>query len=217
VLGLMAGTKEGWGLAVVSGTGCNCWGWDQGRKNIGRVTGMGIMAGEAAGSTELVFRAMQRISQAWVQRGQKTSLSRVLAGYVGASDIEDLVEGYTTYRYHIDGGAAPLIFKAAVDGDEVAKELVEWAGCELGELAKAVIRQLKFEDQAFDVVLVGSMFEAGVILVEPMRETILELAPEANLVRLEAPPVLGAVLLGMESGGLNLKPAVRGRLISSSG
>ncbi len=29
ILGLLAGTTEGWGLAIVSGTGCNCWGWDR--------------------------------------------------------------------------------------------------------------------------------------------------------------------------------------------
>lgn len=217
VVGLLAGTKEGWGLAVVSGSGCNCWGWDRGRRNIGRVTGMGILAGEAAGSTELVFRAMQRISQTWAHRGSKTNLSGVIAGYVGASDIEDLVEGYTTYRYKVDGRAAPLIFEAARDGDEVALELVEWAGCELGELAKAVTRQLKFEDEAFEVVLVGSMFEAGEILIEPMRETIIELAPGANLVKLEVPPVVGAVLLGMEAGGITLKPDIRERLSTSFG
>ncbi len=29
ILGLVAGAEAGWGVAVVSGTGCNCWGWDQ--------------------------------------------------------------------------------------------------------------------------------------------------------------------------------------------
>ena len=38
VIGLMAGAKEGWGVAVVAGTSCNCWGWDRERR-IGRMTG----------------------------------------------------------------------------------------------------------------------------------------------------------------------------------
>jgi N-acetylglucosamine kinase-like BadF-type ATPase len=215
VLGIVAGTQEGWGLAIVSGTGCNCWGWDRDRRKIGRVTGMGIMAGEAAGSTELIFRAMQLVSRAWTQRGSQTNLSQLLMEYVGATGIDDLVEGYTTYRYQVDGKAAPLIFQAAEAGDDVAMGLVRWAGSELGELAKAVIRQLHLPDEDFDVVLVGSMFEAGQILVEPIQETIFNLAPGARLVRLEMPPVVGAVLLGMEAGGLEINPDIREKLKQS--
>ncbi|MRR31244.1 hypothetical protein EG834_13180, partial [bacterium] len=41
-LGLLAGTNRGWGIAVVAGTGCNCWGWTEGRQKIGQVTGAGM-------------------------------------------------------------------------------------------------------------------------------------------------------------------------------
>jgi hypothetical protein len=41
----------------------------------------------------------------------------------------------------------------------------QWAGSELGELAKPVIRQLTFQSLKFDVVLVGSMFEGGQLLI----------------------------------------------------
>lgn len=215
VLGLMAGAGQGWGLAVVSGTGCNCWGWDKDRNKIGRVTGMGEMAGEAAGSSELVYRAMQLVAQAWTQRGPQTELSRAFVDYAGAKDIEDLLVGYTTNRYQVDGGASRLIFQTAQSGDEVAAKLVHWAGCELGELASAVIRQLNFQSQEFEVVMVGSMFEAGASLIDPMRETITELAPGARLVKLDVPPVVGAVLLGMEAGGVKPSAEIRTRLRES--
>jgi hypothetical protein len=65
-----------------------------------------------------------------------------------------------------------------------------------------VIRQLEFEGLDFDVVLIGGMFDGGPLLIEPMRQTILALAPGARLVRLTVPPVIGAVLLGMEQAGL---------------
>jgi N-acetylglucosamine kinase-like BadF-type ATPase len=94
-------------------------------------------------------------------------------------------------------------------GDQVARDLIHWAGCELGEMANAVIRQLKFEDLAFDVVMTGSMFEGGSMLIEPMRTTIHQLAPRAKLVRLTAPPVLGAVVLGMEAANFPVTPSIR--------
>src|SRR6266542_4289302 len=45
VLGLLAGTSEGWGVAIVSGTGCNCRGWDKEHKREGWVTGHGVLMG----------------------------------------------------------------------------------------------------------------------------------------------------------------------------
>jgi N-acetylglucosamine kinase-like BadF-type ATPase len=216
VLGLVAGAEDGWGIAVVSGTGCNCWGWDRDRKNIGRVTGFGDLTGEAAGSTELVYRAMQLVAHAWTKRGQETALTRAFIDYVGAKDIDDLLEGYTTGHYQIDGSAAPQVFQVAEASDLVARQLIHWAGSELGQLAKAVIRQLNFQSQKFDVVLVGSMFEGGPLLVDPMRETIQQLAPKARLVRLSVPPVVGALLLGMQSGGQQPTLEIRKTLTGSS-
>jgi len=97
----------------------------------------------------------------------------------------------------------------AEEGDEVARDLLRWAGTELGEMANAVIRQLEFENLAFDVVMTGSMFEGGAMLIEPMRETIQKLAAKAHLVRLRVPPVMGAVMLGMEAGALPVTPEMR--------
>ena len=76
-------------------------------------------------------------------------------------------------------------------------------------MANAVIRQLDFETLEFDVVMTGSMFDGGRLLIEPMRETIQKLAPGARLVRLRVPPVVGAVMLGMEANDFEITPEIR--------
>jgi hypothetical protein len=53
------------------------------------------------------------------------------------------------------------------------------------------------------------------MLITPMRETIQKLAPKARLVRLNAPPVLGAVMLGMEASGLAVTPSIRKTLMDT--
>lgn len=214
---LVAGSEGGWGVSVVSGTGCNCRGWDRQHKRQGRVTGFGSLAGEAAGATELIYRAMQLIAFAWTKRGPATTLSDVFVSAAGARDVEDLLEGYTTGRYRIPGEAAPVIFQHAEEGDAVAVGLIEWAGVELGEMACAVIRQLELESLAFDVVLAGGMFEGGPRLIEPMRRTIHKTAPKARLARLTVPSVAGAVLLAMMEAGLEPDAAVRDVLADSLG
>jgi N-acetylglucosamine kinase-like BadF-type ATPase len=209
VPGLVAGSEEGWGVVVVSGTGSNCRGWDREHKREGRVTGHGVLMGEGAGGTELIHRAMQLVGYAWSKRGPATALADALVQHVGAKDLEDLMRGYTTNEYQVSAEAAPIVFRVAAAGDTVAQELVYWAGSELGEMANAVIRQLEFENLAFDVVMTGSMFEGGPMLIDPMRETIHKLAPKARLVRLKVPPVIGAVILGMEATHVTATTSVR--------
>src|SRR5215211_4800485 len=159
VPGLIAGAEEGWGVVVVSGTGSNCRGWDREHKREGRVTGHGVMMGEGAGGSELMHRCMQIIGHSWTKRLPETALADAIIEYIGAKDLEDLLRGYTMEEYAVGADAAPLVFRVAEEGDEVARDLIRWAGIELGEMANAVIRQLEFENLVFDVVMTGSMFE----------------------------------------------------------
>jgi N-acetylglucosamine kinase-like BadF-type ATPase len=191
-VGLLAGASEGWGVAVVAGTSNNCRGRDrQGRE--GRVTGCGTWFGEGGG-------AATRLSQAFIE-------------LVGAADLADLLEGLYMGRYELSASAAPLVFQVAAGGDQVAQELIHWAGTELGSLAVGVIRQLGFEALDPEVVLVGSLYDGSPALIEAMRATIHAVAPGARLVRLTAPPVVGGVVLGMEQVGL-ATAALRQRLIT---
>lgn len=202
LLGLLVGASEGWGVAVVSGTGCNCWGWDKGRQRLGQMTGGGLTLGEGAGATELLARTLQMIAHAWTRRGPATQLTPMLLEYTGARDVPELLQGFISGSLTLSARAAPLVFEAARAGDSVAQDVIRWAGSELGEMVKAVVRQLQFETLAFEIVMVGSLFKGGPMLIEPLRETVLGFAPQARFVRLSAPPVVGAVLLGMEQVGL---------------
>jgi N-acetylglucosamine kinase-like BadF-type ATPase len=214
VIGLLAGATEGWGVAVVAGTSNNCRGRDrQGRE--GRVTGNGSHMGEYGGAHEVVERAVHAIAGAWAQRGPTTCLSEAFVELVGAKDVVDLLQGLALDYYQLSAAAAPLVFQLAAAGDQVAHEIVCWAGRELGSLATGVIRQLSFEPLEFEVILVGSMFSGSPVLVEALADTIHAVAPQARLVRLTAPPAVGGVLLGMEQAGI-VGRHVRPRLIETS-
>ena len=205
LVGLMAGAGAGWGVVVVAGTSNNCRGRDRlGRE--GRVTGMGPRFGEYGGAGEIVRRAVQAIAAAWSKRGPETRLSEAFLALTGAHDVSDLLAGLVRGRYELGATAAPTIFAVAHEGDAVAQEVIAWAGRELGGLANGVIRQLDLEDEAFDVVLSGSVYDGGSLLMQEMRMTIVAVAARARLVRLQAPPVVGGVLLGMQQAGLDTGP-----------
>jgi N-acetylglucosamine kinase-like BadF-type ATPase len=215
IIGLLAGSESGWGVAVVAGTGNNCWGWDHERRRMGHVTGNGMTFGEFAGSGDLVWKAMQAVAAAWSWRGPQTALTDLFMRLTGADSPDRLLEGLSQGEYHLGAEVAPLVFETAEAGDPVAAECITWAGRELGSLAVGVIRQLGFEALSFEVVLVGSMYHGGPRLLDPMAGTIQAVAPGARLVRLTTPPVVGAVLLGMEQAGLHAQ-ALRPALIAST-
>jgi N-acetylglucosamine kinase-like BadF-type ATPase len=93
--------------------------------------------------------------------------------------------------------------QAARAGDQAAQEVMRWAGKELGWLAVSVARQIEMEKEAFEIVQSGSIFEAGELITNPMRDVVLEHCPHATLTRLNCSPVVGAVILGMEQAGFD--------------
>jgi hypothetical protein len=117
--------------------------------------------------------------------------------------VEDLLEGLVLHRYSLRSGAAPLAFQVAAEGDEVALEIIRWAGRELASLAIGVIRQLDLQQEPdLEVVQIGSLYDGSPLLGNVMLSTIQTVAPGARLVRLTVPPVIGGVLLGMEQADI---------------
>ena len=214
IVGLLAGASQGWGVAVVAGTGSNCWGWDL-ERHTAHLTGCGSRFGEYGGAGNLIEKAVEAIALEWSRRGGPTQLTPAFIKAAGATHATDLIEGLSQGRYVIGPSLAPIVIRVAGQGDPVARGLLRWMGRELGDQARGVIRQLQIEDMEFEVVLVGSLYDGNPLMVDAMRETIQTLAPEARLVRLAAPPVVGGVLLAMEQCGLDIL-SIRDVLIKST-
>ncbi len=214
IIGLLAGAEQGWGVALVAGTSNNCRGWDRhGRE--GRVLGNGAPFAEYGGAYEIVLKAVQAVSMDWTRRGPPTALSGAFSSLVGASDVADLLEGLSQEIYQLGAAAAPLVFQVAAGGDPVAQSVIRWAGEELGSLVLGVVRQLDLQAETFDVVQVGSTFRGGPLLCDALYASVHAEAPHARFVQLTAPPVVGAVLLGMRTVGQQ-DAAVRQALIASA-
>jgi N-acetylglucosamine kinase-like BadF-type ATPase len=214
VVGLIAGAHDGWGISVVAGTGNNCRGRDASGRE-GRVAGVGHWTGEHGGGYDLTRKAIQAVWHEWSKRGPETRLTQKFLEHVGARDALELVEGLSRGRFHLNSAQAPLVFEVANEGDLVAQECIRWVGRELAGLAIGVIRQLAFEGLEFDIVLTGSLYKGSPLIAEAMRGIIHPVAPGARLIPLNAPPVVGGVLLGMEQVGVD-HAAVRPKLIEGT-
>jgi N-acetylglucosamine kinase-like BadF-type ATPase len=202
IIGLVAGATKGWGVVISAGTSSNCRGRDQHGKE-GRMTGDGRNFGEYGGATEIVWKAVHAVAAAWSHRGPPTKLSDLFLEITGAADVQDLIAGLVRDRYRYSADNAPQVFEVAEAGDEVAQGVIRWAGEELADMALGIARQLDFLEREFEVVLAGSLFKGSPILTDSLREKITTQAPRAKLVRLNQPPVVGGVLLGMEQAGVD--------------
>ena len=102
---------------------------------------------------------------------------------------------------------------AAERGDVVARSILAEAGRSLGDTTAHVVRRLGMEDDPFDLVLAGGMFRADTrYLVDGLESVVRPLAPGVRLRPLEDPPVVGAVLMAIDSTDGAANPGPRKRL-----
>lgn len=214
VNGLLAGATRGVGVNVTAGSSNNCRGRNRYGKE-GRIVGNGTMFGEFGGAMEIVQRGLHMVNYAWIKRRPATALTRIYLAAVGAKDELDLMEGLSNDKYQLLMPLAAQVSEAARNGDAAAQEVIRWAGEELGWLAVAVARQIEMEQKAVEIIQSGSVFAAGSAITEPMAGIVLQHCPRAKLIRLDGPPVVGAVLLGMEQANFD-GYAVRDRMVRTA-
>lgn len=196
-LGLYAGASQGWGVCVAAGSSNNARGRGKDGR-LGRITGHGSEFGEYGGAWEIIHHAIQKVAYEWSKRLPPTAMSPIFIADTGARNLADLVEGLALRRYEPKGYWAIRVFECAAAGDKAARDVITWAGHELGETACAIIRQIEAENEPVEVILTGSVYKGGELIINPLREVVLATAPRAKFIVVDAPPVVGGVLMGME-------------------
>jgi N-acetylglucosamine kinase-like BadF-type ATPase len=96
----------------------------------------------------------------------------------------------------------PAVFRAAGSGDPVARDILDRLADEVVAMATAAIVRVRLAATDVDVVLGGGLFHArDDAFLRRVRAGILRVAPAANVTTLAAPPVVGALLLGLDRIG----------------
>lgn len=197
---LRAGTDRTWGVGIVCGFGTNCSGVaPDGR--VFRLPAIGSVSGDWGGGHELGGSALWHAIRAGDGRGRRTAFQRSVPAHFRMRTARQVMEALYNGRMDEDRLAelAPTVFHEAADGDPIAMELVARQADEIATMAGAAIRRLGLRDMDPDVVLGGGIFHNEWAPFFSRIETGLRaVAPGARMVRLTAPPVVGAVMLGLD-------------------
>ena len=195
------------GIVIIAGTGSICCGMNaRGQRMF--AGGWGPLVGDEGSGSWIARRALQSVARATDGRGEETSLAEAACEYFRVASPDDIALAIysPSMTNQIISGFAKRVIEAASGGDAVARNIVEDAGGELGELAAAVIRGLRMERERFPVGYVGGVFTAGELILDPLREAIALIAPGAQL----APPHLAPAEAAARMARVRLRLALAG-------
>ncbi|MCB9531993.1 MAG: hypothetical protein H6698_06015 [Myxococcales bacterium] len=200
-LALRAGTTDGVGVAVVSGTGSNCVAVGPDRKPR-RIGGLAFEFGDDGGGGDIGRDGLRAAFRGDDGRGPRTLLTQLLRERFALTRLDDLVDAFVADAEAPIGTSAlaPLVFDAANLGDGPALAILEAAGRELALSARVLAAQVFAPDASFALVLGGSVLQRG--RSSAMRDALVadvrRAFPAARPHVLTTAPVAGAALLALD-------------------
>lgn len=205
-IALIGGVGGDRGVAVVAGTGSAAFGCD-GKGNKAHVGGWGWILGDEGSAFDIGQQGLRAVIRALEERGEFTSLVCSLIQRWQLCNSDELISALRskTWSRNDVANMAEWVAITANNGDGVAQQIIRQAGEELGLLATCVIRKLQFNDE-FRIVLTGGVFQAGDIIIEPLKQKVHAVAPHAILAPPLYPPVLGAIFMAWRKLGVPLDP-----------
>ncbi|WP_294563263.1 N-acetylglucosamine kinase [uncultured Arthrobacter sp.] len=200
---LRAGTDDRDAVAVVCGAGINCVGvTSDGRQ--ARFPSLGRISGDWGGGMQLGDEALWWAARAIDGRGEPTSLVHLISERFRAGSLAEVIEALHYRR--LDPAElrtlAPVVLRAASDGDAVAVRIVERQAEEVVVLALAALRRLELLEKPTTVVLGGGVLTSGNdLLHNGIRRGLRADAPLAVAHSTGSAPIVGAALLGLDRLG----------------
>lgn len=178
---LAAGTPEGWGIAVVAGTGSHIYGRDpEGRT--ARAGGWGYILGDEGSGYAIGLAGLRAVVRAVDGRDPPTRLTQAILTHWGLESLGELVQRiYDPDRGRLQiAELSAVVQQCALEGDAVAQRIVREAASELVLAVKAVIGHLGLVPPV-PCGLAGGAIVKGVALqrafVDEVRSAGLHLAP----------------------------------------
>lgn len=198
-IALRSGTARSYGVGLVCGTGAN----GAAISPSGERWAYNLYC-DWGGGLSLGKEALRAVLRAVDGRGVPTRLVQPILEYMGYASMDDLLSDMWAGKLDMSKvpQLAPMVFEAALAGDQAARQLIIRLGEEMALYATALLRRFQMQDLPVEVVVTGGLFKGiGTLFVDTLRDEIQRVAPRAEIVRPALAPAAGAVFLAMEAAG----------------
>jgi N-acetylglucosamine kinase-like BadF-type ATPase len=200
---LRAGSDRAWGVAVVCGYGMNCAGVAPDGRML-RFPAVGTISGDWGGGFDIGSMALWHALRARDGRGEPTVLADLVPAHFGMKTPRQVMEAiyFGRLREQRVVELPPIVFRAADDGDDLARSIIDRQADEVVNMAGAAIRRLRLAKVDVDVVLGGGIFRTDSPgFFDRIERGLRTMAPDVRITVLSVPPVVGAALLGLDRIG----------------
>lgn len=191
-----AGTPEGWGLAVIAGTGSIAFTLDRAGKDT-RTGGWGYLMGDEGSAFRVGLLGIRAACRAADHIGPPTRLLSALLGKLGSNDPRDFIPA--VYRGMWDkvaiAGLAPIVMELAIDGDEKANEIFESESMELARTAAGAVFNSGLQPEGVPVALTGGLVLRNELFRERFLSNLCLRGVIPGPVGLVEDPAVGAIVL----------------------
>ncbi|MGQ9633701.1 MAG: BadF/BadG/BcrA/BcrD ATPase family protein [Bryobacteraceae bacterium] len=149
------------GIVVIAGTGSIAYGRNRAGETA-RAGGWGYLFGDEGGAFDIVRQALRAVLLSEEGRGVQTRLTEALLETTGAATVDELLHLFYTADWPRDriAALAPLVDRAAEQGDAAARRILSNAGASLAELALGLRRRLFAGRGHVLITYAGGVFES---------------------------------------------------------
>jgi len=137
---------EGWGVALIAGTGSLAWGCNV-KGQTARSGGWGYLFSDEGSAFSIGRAVLNAVSRAVDGRGEQTCLVADVIGHLEVSSPQEIVTAVYSHEVPraVVANMASLGFAAAARRDNVALEILKQAAAELAAMAVVTARRLEMQ------------------------------------------------------------------------
>lgn len=196
-----SGSEQPFGVALIAGTGSHCFGVNA-DGDVAYAGGLEYILSDEGSGYDIGLKVLRAAVRSADGRIPHTSLQEAALQHFKVRSIralEPLVYHSNRFGKQVIAKLAKLVDSAAVSGDWRAQEIMEETIKELVAHVHAVVQRLALTDVAFDLVLVGGVFDiTAVPFLQRFKRAVKKITPKAHIIRPKHPPVWGAVRLAQD-------------------
>jgi N-acetylglucosamine kinase-like BadF-type ATPase len=195
---LAAGSPEGWGIALIAGTGSLAFGRNR-QGETARAGGWGYLFGDEGSAYSMAVNALRTVAQSADGRQPATLLTPRIMSALGVSAPHELVDAvYGRLERAQIAALAQCVTETAAAGDVLANRIMQQAADQLAEMVAAVASRIGLGESPFPLALAGGALTSSVLLRNRLEAAIRQRGMSLGPVSVVSEPALGAARLARE-------------------